>query len=288
MPEALNLNRIAREIRGNVVSLSHKRRIPHLASALSCVDILTAAYWGGSLDITAENIESPTRDRLILSKGHAATALYATLVARGLLPEELLWQTGAFQAALAEQPAPFCAPGVEWATGSLGHGLAAGIGIAVASRIQGNPVRVMVVLSDGECNEGSTWEAALFAPACRLTHLMAVVDSNGWQATGRTADILAVHPIREKFEAFGWNAVEIDGHDLEELTRSLQGFHRGDGKPTAVIANTVKGKGVSFMEDDNNWHYRTPTAEEVERAHRELGLTTSENPEDEKRICAAD
>ena len=274
MPETPDLNRITREIRGNLVSLSHKRRIPHLASALSCVDILTAAYWGGSLDITPENIESPTRDRLILSKGHAATALYAALMARGILSEETFWQTGESQADLAEQPAPFCAPGVEWATGSLGHGLAAGIGIALASRIQKNPVRVMVVLSDGECNEGSTWEAALFAPAHKLTHLMAIVDSNRWQATGRTADILSLHPIEEKFAAFGWNAVEIDGHDLSQLTSRMQGFDRDDERPTAIIANTVKGKGVSFMEDDNNWHYRTPTAEEVEQAHRDLSLAT--------------
>ncbi len=277
MTETLNLNSIARDLRANIVSLSHERRIPHLASALSCADILAAGYWGGSLDITPENIGSPTRDRLILSKGHAATALYAALMAKGILSEETFWRTGTFQADLAEQPAPFCAPGVEWATGSLGHGLAAGIGVALASRIQENPVRIMVVLSDGECNEGSTWEAALFAPAHKLTQLMAVVDSNKWQATGRTADIVALHPIREKFEAFGWNAVEIDGHDLGQLTSSMQSFNRDDERPTAIIANTVKGKGVSFMEDDNNWHYRTPTAEEVQRTYQELGLATEEN-----------
>jgi len=259
-------------MRGRIIQLSNKGRIPHLASALSCTDILAAAYWGGALEITPDNAALPSRDRFILSKGHAATALYAALAEKGILEEAAYWQTGEYGAALAEQPAPDCAAGVEWATGSLGHGLAAGIGMALASRIQGNPFRVMVLVSDGECNEGSTWEAALFAPAHRLTNLAVVIDSNKWQATGRTADILALHPIREKFEAFGWHAVELDGHDLPALLDAMGEYDRADGKPTAIIANTVKGRGVSFMEDDNNWHYRTPTPDEVELALQELGL----------------
>jgi transketolase len=271
-----NLNWHAANIRGRIVGLSHKGRIPHLASALSCVDVLVAAYWGGSLKITKDNVEKSSRDRFILSKGHAATAVYATLVENGILEEDTFWETGGLDAALAEQPAPGCTPGMEWATGSLGHGLSAGIGMALASRIQQNPFRVMVLVSDGECNEGSTWEAAMFAPAHKLTNLMVVVDSNKWQATGRSADILALHPIREKFEAFGWYAVELDGHDLPALVDAMQGFDRGDGRPTAIIANTVKGKGVSFMEDDNNWHYRTPTEDEVEQAQQELGLSVGQ------------
>jgi transketolase len=260
----------ATAIRKRIIGLSHKGRIPHLASALSCTDILATAYWGGSLEITPENVGTKDRDRFILSKGHAATALYATLAQKSILPEDTFWATGEFEAKLAEQPSPNCAPGVEWATGSLGHGLAAGIGMVLASRIQKNPFRVMVLVSDGECNEGSTWEAALFAPAHKLTNLMVIIDSNKWQATGRTAEILALHPIREKFESFGWHAVEVDGHDYKQLSQAMQGFEREDGKPTAIIANTVKGKGVSFMEDDNNWHYRTPTEKEVELANREL------------------
>jgi len=264
----------AANIRGRIIGLSHKGRIPHLASALSSVDILVAAYWGGSLQITKENIRKNSRDRCILSKGHAATALYATLAEKGILDEKVYWETGEYQAALAEQPAPDCAPGVEWATGSLGHGLAAGIGMALASRIQKNPFRILVLVGDGECNEGSTWEAVMFAPAHKLTNLIVVVDSNKWQATGRTADILDLHSLRDKFEAFGWNAVELNGHDIPALVDAMKGFNREDGRPTAIIANTTKGKGVSFMEDDNNWHYRTPTDEEVELAKKELGLAS--------------
>ena len=272
MADLETLKQHAANIRGNIVGLSQKQRIPHLASALSCVDVLVSAYWGGSLDINPSNARLASRDRFILSKGHAATALYATLLEKGIIDGETFWQTGDNQAALAEQPAPGCARGVEWATGSLGHGLSAGIGMALASRIQGNPFRVIVLVSDGECNEGSTWEAAMFAPAQKLTNLIAVVDSNKWQATGRTAEILALHPIREKFEAFGWNAIELDGHDFPSLLDAMKGFDREDGRPTAIIANTVKGKGISFMEDDNNWHYRTPTEDEVGKARKELGL----------------
>jgi transketolase len=161
---------------------------------------------------------------------------------------------------------------VEVATGSLGHGLSLGLGMALAARIQGFSYKVFVVMSDGECNEGSVWEAALLAPANKLDNVVAIIDYNKWQATGRSNEITAIGPLMEKWKAFGWSAYEVDGHDLEALVNLLNNLPTGTGKPVAIVAHTVKGKGVSFMEDDNNWHYRSPNADEVEKAHRELGL----------------
>jgi transketolase len=163
-------------------------------------------------------------------------------------------------------------PGVEAATGSLGHGLPIGIGMALARRIQGRDYHVYVLLSDGECNEGSVWEAAMLAPAQGLDRLTVIVDYNKWQATGRSNDVMALAPLAEKWRAFGWRTVEIDGHDLAAVTAALTLGDGGEGRPLAIIAHTIKGRGVSFMEDDNNWHYRIPTAEEVEAARRELGV----------------
>ena len=251
--------------------MSHTARAAHLGSALSCVDILVAAYWG-VLAIDPRRPEDPNRDRLILSKGHAAAALYAALAYRGFFPEALLETYAQPGSRLEEHPGPGCAPGVEVATGSLGHGLSLGIGMALAGRIQGRSYRVFVVMSDGECNEGSVWEAAMFAAAHRLDNVVAIIDYNKWQATGRSNEIMALSPLKQKWEAFRWSAYALDGHDLEALVNVLNRVPDGSGKPVAVIAHTVKGKGVSFMEDDNNWHYRIPTAEEVRRAWQELGL----------------
>ncbi len=265
-----DLSRISREIRGKLVEMSHNAGTPHLGSALSVVDILVAAYWN-VLKIDAKKPGDETRDRFILSKGHAATALYVTLALRGFFPKELLDSFAQEGSPLAEQPSPNCAPGVELATGSLGHGLPVGIGLALAARIRRIDYRVFVTMSDGECNEGSVWEAALFAPAQKLGRLTVIIDYNKWQATGRSNEIMALDPLAAKWSAFGWRTSEVDGHDIEAITRELQQTDRSD-KPTAIIAHTVKGKGISFMEDDNNWHYRIPKSEEVTAARRELGL----------------
>jgi transketolase len=250
--------------------MSHKAGTPHLGSALSVVDILVAAYWN-VLRIDSQRPKDETRDRFILSKGHAATALYAVLAKRGFFSDEVLASFGQEGSCLAEQPSPNCAPGVELATGSLGHGLPVGIGLAMAARIRKQDYRVVVVMSDGECNEGSVWEGAMFGPAQKLGRLCVVVDYNKWQATGRSNEIMAMDSLVAKWSAFGWKACEVDGHDIAALTKAMNQIGTGD-QPIAIVAHTVKGKGISFMEDDNNWHYRVPKAEEVKAARRELGL----------------
>jgi transketolase len=265
------LARIAAQLRGKVIEMSHKAGTAHLGSSLSCCDIVAAAYWHVTR-IDPKNPLDPLRDRFILSKGHAASTLYAALAMRGFFPLEELDTFGQDGGKLAEHPPANLLPGVEAATGSLGHGLPIGIGMAMAGRIKKQSYRIHALLSDGECNEGSVWEAAMFAAAHKLENLCIIVDYNKWQATARSNETLALAPLRAKWEAFGWDAVEIDGHDIGTVARLMDNVPNGSGKPVAIIANTIKGKGVSFMEDDNNWHYRAPTAEEVAKAHKELGV----------------
>jgi len=264
-----DLAAISRRIRARLVEMSHVAETPHLGSSLSCVDMLVAAYWG-FLWIDPANPLDPSRDRFILSKGHAATALYAALAERRFFDPKLLDTYNEDGAALPEHPGLQCVPGVEAATGSLGHGLPIALGMALAARIQSRPTRCLVLMSDGECEEGSVWEAAMFAPAQKLDTVAVMIDYNKWQATGRSDEIMALAPLAEKWRAFGWDACEVDGHDLDALLAALQREPDGTGRPRAIICHTVKGKGVSFMEDDNNWHYRIPTAEEVEKARVEL------------------
>ena len=251
--------------------MSHHGRAPHLGSALSCIDILVAAYFS-ALRIDPQSPTAPDRDRFILSKGHAAAALYATLAEKGFFERSLLASYNQAGSSLPEQPSPGAAPGVEAATGSLGHGLSLGLGMALAGRVQHQVFRVFVALSDGECNEGSVWEAAMFAAAQQLDNVLVVVDYNRWQATGRSEEIMAIRPMVDTWRAFGWSAAEVDGHDLAELCAVMHEIPREVGMPTAIIARTVKGKGVSFMEDDNNWHYRVPDERELQAAIQELTL----------------
>lgn len=270
-PDIPALELVARRMRQRVIQMSHQAGTPHLGSALSCLDILVAAYWT-ALRIDPANAQDPDRDRFILSKGHAASAWYAVLAERGFFPKSLLQTFGQEGAPLAEQPAPACAPGVELATGSLGHGLPVGVGMAMAGRMRGADYRVFVCLSDGECNEGTVWEAALFAAGQRLDRLVVIVDYNKWQATGRSNEVMSLASLRDKWSAFGWSAHEVDGHNMAALVAALARVPDGSGQPIALVAHTVKGKGVSFMEDDNNWHYRIPKAEEVAEAARQLGV----------------
>jgi transketolase len=274
MTEDINkdqLDQISREIRGMLVEMSHRTGGAHLGSALSCVDIMVALYWQ-TLFIDPEAPDDPLRDRFILSKGHAATALYTTLAKRGFFPLQMLETYARHGSCLPEHPSPNCVPGVEAATGSLGHGLSLGLGMALAGRIQKQSYNIYVLMSDGECNEGSVWEAAMFASAQRIKNIIAIIDFNKWQATGRSREVMAIDPLKEKWEAFGWSAYELNGHDLPALVKNLRALPDDSGKPAVIIAHTVKGKGISFMEDDNNWHYRIPTEEEVLMARKELHL----------------
>jgi len=270
-PDDQVLRRKAAELRGQVIAMSHAAQAAHLASCLSCCDVLAAAYFH-VLRIDPAQPAMPLRDRFILSKGHAAAALYAVLAAKGYFPSEELSTYCQDGGRLAEHPPANLLPGVEAATGSLGHGLPIGIGMALAGRIKGESYRVFALLSDGENNEGSVWEGAMLAAAQKLENLCVIVDYNKWQATARSNETLMLSPLRDKWAAFGWDAHEIDGHDPSALAIAMASVPNGSGKPVALIAHTVKGKGVSFMEDDNNWHYRAPTADEVAAAHRELGL----------------
>jgi transketolase len=267
------LETLARKVRARIVETSHRTNTPHLGSCLSCVDILVAAYFH-ALRIEPSRPRDPERDRFILSKGHAAPALFQVLALRGFYPESLLATYGEDGGVFAEHPpAPDCLPGVEAATGSLGHGLPMGLGMALSGRIQGRCYNVIALLSDGECNEGSVWEAAMMAAAHKVERLAVIIDYNKWQATGRSQEVLALEPLVEKWRAFGWSTYEIDGHDMKTLAEHLSRIPDGSGRPVAIVAHTVKGKGVSFMEDDNNWHYRIPTAEEVAAAKKELGIS---------------
>ena len=260
---------IAAHIRADVIEMCHRAKAAHLASALSCIDILTVLY-EYVLKLDPIQPQSPDRDRFILSKGHAAPALYATLAWKSIIDRDQLLTYGLKGSLLEEHPSPKLV-GVEAATGSLGHGLPIANGMALAARIQNQTYRVFVLMSDGECNEGSVWEAAMFAARHGLDQLTAIVDFNKWQATGRSCEVLQLEPLVEKWASFGWSVTELDGHDHQSLLASLT--KPSIGKPHVIIAHTIKGKGVSFMEDDNNWHYRVPTEQEVLSAKLELGVT---------------
>ena len=267
-----DLESIANDLRYRIVERSHLSGMPHLGSCLSCVDILTSLYFKW-LNIDPNNPLQSNRDRLILSKGHAAPALFQALSLRGFYPEVQLETFGKNGSVFGEHPpTPKYLPGIEAATGSLGHGLPIGLGMAIASKINRCSYSVYVVVGDGECNEGSIWEAALMAAAQKINNLCVIVDYNKWQATGRSQEIMALSPMKEKWSAFGWNAVEVDGHDFSQINAAFDTFSANTQKPFAIIANTIKGKGISFMEDDNNWHYRTPNSDELLLAKKELKI----------------
>ena len=266
-----DLHRVARELRFRTVRTSHLSGTPHVGSCLSCLDILVYLYWR-VLKVDPADPRDAARDRFILSKGHAAPVLFQVLAERGFFRLEDLEDYGRDGSVFGEHPpAPKYLPGIEAATGSLGHGLPMGLGMALAARIRGARYRTYVVLSDGECNEGSVWEAALMSAAQKVSSLTVFVDYNKWQATGRSNEVLGLAPLAAKWAAFGWCVHEIDGHDFAAIEAAVASVDEL-GRPKVIIANTVKGKGVSFMEDDNNWHYRIPSADEVRKAAAELQI----------------
>lgn len=268
MTQHFTLNDLALHIRRGVLTAINRAGSSHVGSNFSMAELLAALY-GSVLRVDPANPAWPDRDRFILSKGHACIGLYVALATRGFFPSEWLdtfYQNGSPLAGHAT-----CGiPGIEVSTGSLGHGLPIATGMALAAKRDGHSYRVFTLLSDGECNEGSVWEAALFAAQHRLENLIVIVDYNKLQALGYTADILDLEPLVGKWQAFGWATCAIDGHDLVSVEATLQRVPFEPGRPSCIIANTVKGKGVSFMEDSLLWHYRTPRGDEFAAAMAEL------------------
>ncbi len=261
----------ARAVRAATVRMAHDGKTPHVGSALSAVDVLVALYFH-AMRVEPKNGGAPDDDQFVLSKGHGCMSYYATLAERGYFPSSLLASYAQNGGALPEHPTPGRIPGVRVATGSLGHGLAIAAGMAHARQLDRRPGRVFTLLSDGECNEGTVWEAAMFAAGRQLDGLVAIVDYNKLQAMGRSDEVTALAPLADKWRAFGWGTVELDGHDLAAIVAALDALPFAPGKPSAIVAHTVKGKGVSFMEDDLEWHYRPPNDADLARALAELGV----------------
>lgn len=262
----------ARRIRTHVVSMTHRARASHVGTGLSAADILAVLY-GDVLRIDPGFPDWPDRDRFVLSKGHAAAALYAALAERGFFPVERLAEFCLDGSHLAGHVSHENVAGVDAATGSLGHGLGIACGMALAAARDGRTHRVFSMLSDGECDEGSTWEAALFAGHHGLANLVAIIDYNKIQSLGPVKEVLDLEPLGGKWASFGWAVREIDGHDLAAVAGALGSVPFARGKPSCVVAHTVKGKGVSFMEGRLLWHYRSPDGDELRRALEEIEST---------------
>ncbi len=261
--------RLATKIRRHVVRMTHLAKSSHVGTSLSMADILAVLY-SGVLRVKSNDPLWPDRDRLIVSKGHGAAALYAVLAETGFFPLHVLETYGQDGSFLAGHVTHTGVAGVEVSTGSLGHGLSLACGMALVGKREERPYRVFALLSDGECDEGSTWEAILFAPHHRLDNLAAIVDYNKIQSLGRVEEVIDLEPFAKKWEASGWSVRQIDGHNLSEIESALRAVPFEAGRPSCIIAHTVKGKGVSFMEDQLVWHYRAPNAEELQRALAEL------------------
>jgi transketolase len=268
--ERQHLETLALNIRKHVVNMTHRAKSSHVGSSLSMAELLAVLY-GHVLRIAPHTVDAPDRDRLVLSKGHACAGLYAVLAECKFFPMDWLSSFYTDGAKLPGHATAQGIPGIEVSSGSLGHGLPIAAGMALASKNSETPYRVFCILSDGECDEGSIWEAALFAPHYQLDNLVVIIDYNKIQSLGRVEEVLDLEPFADKWRAFGWKVHEVDGHDIEEVEDALSTAHLSEGSPNCIIAHTVKGKGVSFMENSVLWHYRTPQNEEYTAALRELG-----------------
>lgn len=265
----MNTTEFARRIRLHAVNMTSQGGSSHIGAILSMADIVAVLY-GDVLNVDAKAPRRPDRDRFILSKGHAGAGVYAALAESGFFPLEKLKSHYQDGSDLSGHVSHKGIPGVELSTGSLGHGLPVGAGMAYAAKIKSASHRVFVLLSDGECDEGSNWEAILFAAHHKLDNLVVIVDYNKIQSLAPVAETLGLEPFTDKWRSFGWSVVEVDGHNHNQLRNSLSRPPAETNKPTCVIAHTTKGKGVSFMENTILWHYRTAQGEELAAALREL------------------
>ena len=263
------LKEMAKKLRRHVITMTATAGSGHPGGSLSAADIVTAIYFK-VLRHDPKNPQWSDRDRFILSKGHAAPILYAALAEAGYFPVAELATLRKLDSRLQGHADRNFTPGVEMSAGSLGMGLSFAIGIALAARLDSKTYRTYVILSDGECEEGQTWEAALSAAHFKLDNLTAIVDYNGMQLSGWTRDIMNLEPFSQKWQAFGWHTIDVDGHDLDQIPFACQGAEKIKGKPTVIVARTIKGKGVSFMENNAAFHGKAPTWEEAERALKEL------------------
>ena len=241
----------------------------HIGGSFSAMDILTELYFE-EMRIDPAAPRAPGRDRFVLSKGHCTPALYSILALRGYFPEKDLELFRSIKGHMSGHPDMVHVPGVDMSTGSLGQGISAAVGMALAGKLDGAPYRVYALLGDGEVEEGEVWEAAMSAAKYGLDNLCAIVDVNGLQIDGRTADVMPSEPLDAKFAAFNWHVITVDGHDLDALRAAFAEARQVKGQPTVLIAKTVKGKGVSFMENDAGWHGKAPNAEQYEKAVAEL------------------
>ncbi len=274
-----HLTRLATQVRADTLKAVYHAKGGHIGGPLSCADILVALFFQ-VLNIRPEEPDWPDRDRFILSKGHSAIALYATMAARGYFPREELMTFDAIDSRLQGHPDMAALPGLDMSTGSLGQGLSPGLGMALGAKRLGQQWHTWVMLGDGECQEGQVWEAAFVASRYRLDNLSAILDYNRLQQYGWRGDSLMQRlppwessaDIAERWRAFGWHTLEIDGHHIPQIIEACAQAKAHKGKPTIIIASTVKGKGVSFMEGAFEWHAKVPNDAEFERAWQELGL----------------
>lgn len=259
----------AKEIRRLALIMAHHAKSSHSGGALSMADILAVLY-GGKLRISPETVEDPNRDRFLLSKGHCCASLYAALAIHGFMDKDEVCENYGKDGSLYFSHVSHKLNGVEMSSGSLGHGLPVACGIAVNGKVRKMDYDTYVLTGDGELDEGSCWEAVMFAAQQKLNHLCLIVDYNKIQSLGNVKDICDLSPLGDKFKAFNWNVIEIDGHCFDEIEDAIDIFKKCSDKPTVIIANTIKGKGVSFMEGQLLWHYRNPNDEQLKQALEEL------------------
>ena len=263
------LEKMAKQLRRRVIAMIATAGSGHPGGSLSAADIVTALYFK-VMRHDPENPRWPDRDRFILSKGHVAPILYAALAECGYFPVEELSTLRKLDSRLQGHTDRTLTPGVEMSAGSLGQGLSFGIGVALAARLDKRGYQAYVLLGDGECEEGQVWEAAMFAPHFQMDNLTAIVDNNGLQLDGRCCDIMGIEPLADKWRAFNWHVIEINGHDMSQILQALKEARQIKQRPTVIIAHTVKGKGVSFMENNVDFHGKAPTPQEAEIALKEL------------------